>query len=107
MALTVLQIDNLKPRERSFRISDGQGLALEVSPKGSKLWRFRFQYDGKEQTISLGKYPSISLADARRKRDDMRQMVANGIHPTKARQADCKASCCGLACHAKAKVMKP
>lgn len=70
-------------------LSDGQGLHLLIEPNGSKLWRFRYQFDRKEKMLSLGTYPEIPLASARSKRDDARRLVAEGTDPSqqKARQA--------------------
>lgn len=86
MALTQIQISSAKPREKLYRISDSGGLSLEIPPKGKKRWRFRYSHDGKAKMISVGTFPEISLKDARLKRDAMRQQVANGIDPSKARQ---------------------
>ncbi len=58
-------------------------LTLEITTKGSKLWRWRYRFDGREQTHALGKYPIISLSEARQKRDDARKLVNEGIHPTR------------------------
>jgi integrase len=83
MALTELAIKNLKPREKLYRIKDTGGLCMEVSPAGGKLWRWRYYYQGKEQMLALGKYPALSLAEARRKRDDARDLLEIGKHPTR------------------------
>ena len=83
MALTEMEIKNLKPSEKAYRVADSNGLSLEISPTGSKLWRWRYHYQGKEQTLALGKYPAVTLAEARRKRDDARALVNAGKHPTR------------------------
>ena len=57
--LTDVKIRALKPRERAYRVSDGDGLALEVTPQGKFLWRFRYRWSGKERMISLGAYPVL------------------------------------------------
>lgn len=80
MALTELTIKNLKATGKVYRIADGGGLTLEISATGSKLWRYRYRHQGKGQMISLGKYPAVSLADARRKRDEMKAQVNEGKH---------------------------
>jgi len=82
MALTELTIRNLKNTGKLYRIADGGGLTLEVSASGSKLWRYRYRHLGKEQMISLGKYPAVSLAEARRKRDEMKAQADEGKHLT-------------------------
>jgi integrase len=82
MPLTELAIKNLKPKEKAYRIADSNGLCLEVSPKGSKLWRWRFYHLGKPQMTALGKYPAVSLAQARKLRDEARAVLESGKHPT-------------------------
>ena len=63
------QIRNVRPREKVFRIQDGLGLYLEVTPTGNRWWRFKYAYGGKEKRVSLGVYPQITLKDARERRD--------------------------------------
>ncbi|MFO7784351.1 MAG: Arm DNA-binding domain-containing protein, partial [Desulfatiglandales bacterium] len=66
MGLNDTQIKKLKPSDRVFRVGDGDGLSLEVRPSGGKIWRFNFtKPDGKRSTLSLGKYPAVSLRGAR------------------------------------------
>jgi integrase len=78
-----MAIKALKPKDKSYMVTDSGGLCLVVSPAGGKLWRWRYRFNGKEQSFSIGKYPSISLADARRKRDEARALVNEGKHPTR------------------------
>ncbi|MBK0367772.1 DUF4102 domain-containing protein, partial [Salmonella enterica] len=59
-------------------LGDGQGLSLLIEPNGSKSWRFRYRFAGKPKMISLGVYPTITLADASSRRDDARKLVAEG-----------------------------
>jgi len=66
MALSSFAIDRIKPKARSFMLSDGDGLHLLVYPSGSKLWRLRYRFDGKANMISLGSFPEVSLLDARK-----------------------------------------
>lgn len=80
MALTELTIKSLKAKEKLYRVTDGEGLTLEIAPSGSKLWRLRYRHQGKEQMVSLGKYPAISLAEARKKREEMKRQVSDGKH---------------------------
>lgn len=63
MALTELAIKHLKAQPTVYRVADGGGLCLEVFPTGSKLRRWRYRYQGKEQMLALGKYPALTLAD--------------------------------------------
>lgn len=67
------------------------GLSVQVEPSGSKLWRFRYQFNNKPKTISLGKYPDISLLQARERQDDARKLVAIHIDPSQHRK-DVKAA---------------
>jgi len=88
MALTELAIKHLKPREKLYRVTDSHGLCLEVSPTGSKLWRYRFYHLGKPQMTALGKYPIVGLAQARKLRDDARAILETGKHPTNHKRAE-------------------
>lgn len=81
MALTDMAVRNAKPQDRAYKLTDSNGLFLFISPAGSKLWRFRYRFENKEQTFSIGPYPEISLSEARSKRDDARKLLANGINP--------------------------
>ena len=88
MPLSDLKIRKLKQRDKPFRISDGWGLFLLVRPTGTKSWQFRYQFMGKEKTLSIGQYPIVSLADARRKRDDAKRQLAEGKDPSIQKQLD-------------------
>ncbi len=87
MPLTELKIKNLKPKATLYRVPDGDGLALDISPSGGKLWRWRYRYNGKEQILALGKYPAISLAEARRLRDEARRTLGEGKNPAREKKA--------------------
>lgn len=86
--LTDLAIRNAKPKEKLYRLSDGNGLSLQINPNGSKHWRWRYYFNGKEQMLALGKYPLLSLSDARQKAFDARQLVEQGKHPTREKKAE-------------------
>lgn len=88
MPLTELAIKNLKPRTRLYRVTDSRGLCLEVTPNGSKLWRYRFYHLGKAQMTALGKYPATSLAQARKLRDEALILLEQGKHPTAHKRAE-------------------
>lgn len=92
MALTLFAVQNAKPKEKPYKLSDGEGLHLLVQTNGSKLWRFRYQFGGKEKMLSLGTFPEISLASAREKRIEARSLVAAGTDPSQQRKADKLAS---------------
>lgn len=81
MALTDSQVRALVPGERPYKRFDGNGLYIEVAPTGSKLWRLKFRFNGTEKRLALGAYPSVKLADARRKSDAARVQLHEGIDP--------------------------
>ncbi|MDD9338070.1 MAG: integrase arm-type DNA-binding domain-containing protein [Providencia heimbachae] len=81
MALTDTKVRAAKPDEKAYTLTDSDGLFLYVHPNGSKYWRFRFRFSGKQHLMAFGIYPEISLADAREKRDAARKQVALGIDP--------------------------
>lgn len=81
MPLTNTQIKKTKPTAKPQRLFDGGGLYLEISPAGGKLWRLKYRFNGKEKRIGLGKYPQVTLAQARIKRDQAKQQLADGLDP--------------------------
>lgn len=82
MPLTDTQIKNLKPSEKPLRVFDGNGLYLEVSPAGGKLFRYKYRFNGKYKTFSIGKYPDVSLSDARKAHQNAREQLAAGFDPS-------------------------
>jgi len=82
MSLTNLQIQKAKPKERQYKLSDGRGMYLIVSPRGGKYWRLDYRFNGKRQTLSLGTFPSTSLKDARRKCEDTKSLIEDGVDPS-------------------------
>ncbi|MEO3380257.1 integrase arm-type DNA-binding domain-containing protein [Enterobacter soli] len=86
MPLNDMQIRRAKPETKAYTLGDGQGLSLLIEPNGSKSWRFRYRFAGKPKMISLGVYPTITLADARSRRDDARKLVAEGMNPSEVRK---------------------
>lgn len=88
MPLTDVKIRQAKPGASPIKMTDGGGLHLEVRPNGSKLWRYRYRLDGKENTFAIGAYPDVSLADARAERDVAREHVRAGRHPSHVRQTE-------------------
>lgn len=85
--LTTKQIDSAKPKEKKYTLFDGGGLYLEIVPTGSKLWRMKARLNGRAMQLSFGKYPDVSLAQARQKREDARKMIAAGIDPREEKRA--------------------
>ncbi|MBK5144248.1 integrase arm-type DNA-binding domain-containing protein [Budviciaceae bacterium BWR-B9] len=81
MALTDTKVRAAKPQEKEYTLTDGDGMFMLVHPKGSKYWRMRFRFAGKQHLMALGVYPEVSLADARQKRDEARKLIAAGIDP--------------------------
>ncbi len=86
MPLNDMQIRRAKPEDKPYTLGYGQGLSLLIEPNGSKCWRFRYRFAGKAKMISLDVYPTITLADARSRRDDARKLVAEGKNPSKVRK---------------------
>lgn len=87
MTLSNVEIKNARPGERAVKLFDGGGLYLEIAPSGGKLWRLKYRFDGKEKRLSLGRYPEISLADARKRREAARELLADGVDPSEDRKA--------------------
>ena len=81
MALTDAKIRALKPKDKAYKVSDFGGLYINVTAKGSKLWRFKYRFNGKEGKLSFGAYPDISLKEARALKDKARSQLANGLNP--------------------------
>ncbi|AFC86375.1 tyrosine-type recombinase/integrase [Frateuria aurantia] len=86
MPLTDTAARKAAPRDKSYRLPDGGGMYLEVMPNGSRYWRLKYRFGGKEKRLALGVYPGISLADARKRREDARRLLADGIDPGAARK---------------------
>ena len=85
MSLTDPMIKAAKPKDKLYVLTDERGLSLEITPQGSKRWRFRYQLNGKRNRLSLGVYPDVRLKEARIKRDEMRILIARGIDPAQQR----------------------
>jgi hypothetical protein len=81
LALTDTAIRNTKPRDKAVKLTDGAGMYLLVRPTGSRLWRLDYRFQGKRKTLALGVYPSITLADARERRETARRALATGQDP--------------------------
>lgn len=86
--LTDLKLKALKPRDALYRVADAHGLCIEVTPTGSKLWRYRYRYAGLAKMLALGPWPLVSLASARLKRDDARRLLLDKIDPMAKRRRD-------------------
>ena len=79
--LTDAQVRKIKPLDKKKRYSDEKGLYLEVTPAGGKFWRLKYRFNGRESTLTIGSYPEISLAQARRSRDEARIQLYQNIDP--------------------------
>lgn len=88
MPLTDTAIRNAKPREKAYKLFDGDGLFLLISPAGSKAWRLKYRLDGKEKLLALGVYPTVPLVEARKRREEARAGIARGIDPVQAKKAE-------------------
>ena len=92
MALTDTAIRNLKPQQTPLKKSDGGGLYLLIMPEGSKLWRLAYRFAGKQKTIALGPYPTVTLAMARAAKVESKRLHAQGVDPSEKRKADKRAA---------------
>jgi hypothetical protein len=76
MSLTDTAARQAKPRPKPYRLADGQGLYLEVVPTGSRYWRLKYRFAGKEKRLAIGVYPAVSLAKARQVATEARAELA-------------------------------
>ena len=87
MELTEATIDSAKPRAKPYKLFDAGGLHILVSVHGGKAWRLKYRFGGKEKQLSLGRYPAVTIAEARDRRDAFREMLADGIDPSEQARA--------------------
>ncbi len=88
MTLTNTAVKNAKVREKAYGMSDGEALYLWVTPAGGRLWRWGYRFEGKEKLMSYGRYPDVSLAQARERHKEARKLLAEGIDPMVRRKAE-------------------
>lgn len=86
MSLSELKARNAKPKTKPYKLADGDGMFLLVSPTGGKYWRLKYRIGGKEKLLALGVYPEVSLADARKRRVKAREALAAGDDPGEAKK---------------------
>ncbi|MCX7167763.1 MAG: tyrosine-type recombinase/integrase [Rhodocyclales bacterium] len=86
--LTSTEVAKAKKDAKAYKLADGGGLYLEVTPSGGKHWRYRFRLNGKETIFTLDEYPALSLAEARERHRAARKLVKAGINPTQQRKAE-------------------
>lgn len=92
MPLKDVTVRSIKPKERAYKLADEKGLFLFVKPNGSKSWRFKYRFAGKEKLLSIGLYPEVSLAYARDVRDKARKLLIEKIDPALTKQASKRAA---------------
>ncbi|WP_230675340.1 Arm DNA-binding domain-containing protein, partial [Yersinia pseudotuberculosis] len=81
MKLNARQVETAKPKDKAYKLADGGGLYLLVNTNGSRYWRLKYRFAGKEKLLAVGVYPDVSLAVARVKRDEAKKIVAGGGDP--------------------------
>lgn len=86
MALTDIAIKNARPSDKAYKLFDGGGLFLLITPANQKYWRLKYRHSGKEKLLALGVYPEVSLAAARKKREEARDSLAQGADPSAQRK---------------------
>lgn len=87
MKLSDILVRKSKPESKAYKLADGGGMYLEIMPNGSKYWRLKYRFDGKEKRLALGVYPDVSLALARERRQDARTLLAKGVDPSENKKA--------------------
>lgn len=86
MALTDIKVKTAKPKDKPYKLADGGGMYLLINTNGSKYWRMKYRFAGKEKMLSIGVYPDVTLADAREKRSEARKLLAAGGDPGEAKR---------------------
>src|SRR5437868_6521846 len=86
--LSQYTVQNAKPRDKPYKLADGNGLHLLVQTNGSRLWLFRYRFGGKEKMLSFGQFPAVPIAAARDKRDEARKLLAGSTDPSEHRKAN-------------------
>lgn len=97
--LTIKQIDAAKPKDKPYRLLDGNGLYLYVPASGKKVWQLRYKIDGKEKVLTVGKYPLMSLQEARDKAWLAKKDISVGVDPVKAKKLSVKNNSFGAIYH--------
>ena len=88
MALNNTQVKNAKPEARPYKLADGEGMYLHVQPNGGKYWRLKYRHGGKEKVLAIGTYPALSIVDARKRREKARDLLREGIDPSRAKKTE-------------------
>ncbi|MFP1131108.1 Arm DNA-binding domain-containing protein [Asticcacaulis sp. W401b] len=82
MALTDSAIRSARPKAKPYKLSDGEGMFLLVTTSGGKLWRLKYRFSGQERLLAIGQYPVVGLKEARKRRDEARELLEEGIDPS-------------------------
>lgn len=88
MALTDIKVRTVKPLDKPFKLTDGEGMHLLINPNGSKYWRLQYRFGGKQKMLALGVYPTVTLAAARKRREIAKKLVSDGIDPAEKKKED-------------------
>lgn len=86
--LTPTRLNNAKPKEKSYKLTDGGGLFVQIEPGGAKTWRYQYLLDGRRREVTIGRYPEIGVADARDRHAEYRAMVAIGTDPAEQKRSE-------------------
>jgi Arm DNA-binding domain len=86
--LTPTRLNNAKPKESAYKITDGGGLFVLIQPGGSKTWVYQYRIDGRRREVVIGRYPEIGVADARDRHAEYRAMVEQGNDPAAHKRTD-------------------
>ena len=86
--ITAVHLRNFKPKDKPYSVADGGGLSAHVATTGTISWRYRYRYNGKLTTLVIGQFPIISLQEARKRHQEARALLHDGINPTAQRRAD-------------------
>ena len=88
MLLNDVKVKNAKPKEKAYKLSDGEGMFLSIRPNGSKYWQLKYRFNGKEKLLSLGVYPKVTLKQARNKKDEAKILLEQGTDPSQKKKLD-------------------
>ena len=79
--LTELTVKKANPKEKQYKLADGEGMYLRVYPNGSKYWQLKYRFEGKQKTLSFGVWPEVGISEAREKRHEARKKIKQGVDP--------------------------
>ena len=88
--LTELTVRKANPKNKQYKLADGEGMYLRIYPNGSKYWQLKYRFDGKQKTLSFGVWPEVGIIEAREKRFEARKKIKQGIDPLQEKQQKIK-----------------